>query len=134
MAVNEEATKGREQMAKGKKQRRHGDVVDTFIPRKPSRGGKKFGFVHSGKKIDAERVIERLNGFTLYGFRLSVKMARFEAKSRGGGYTKEVTRLCSQEKVCPAYRKKGVHVLDPGHWDKPNGKRYRRGTIENSEL
>ncbi|KAK8474125.1 hypothetical protein V6N11_028178 [Hibiscus sabdariffa] len=30
--------------------------------------------------------------------RLSVKMARFEAKSRGGGYTKEVTRLCSQEK------------------------------------
>ncbi|KAK8975372.1 hypothetical protein V6N11_057466 [Hibiscus sabdariffa] len=53
---------------------------------------------------------------------LSVKMARFEAKSRGGGYTKEVTRLCSQEKVCLAYRKKGVHVLDPGHWDKPNGK------------
>ncbi|KAK8690132.1 hypothetical protein V6N13_088833 [Hibiscus sabdariffa] len=106
---------------------RHGDVVDTFIPRKPSRGGKKFGFVHFGKKIDAERVIERLNGFTLYGFRLSVKMARFEAKSRGGGYTKEVTRLCSQEKVCPAYRKKGVHVLDPGHWDKPNGKGIEGG-------
>ncbi|KAK8598799.1 hypothetical protein V6N13_076745 [Hibiscus sabdariffa] len=157
VAVNEETTKGRERTAKwektkevGKSQEvftvfvenipkamglkglwhsfaRHGDVVDTFIPRKPSRGGKKFGFVRFGKKIDAERVIERLNGFTLYGFRLSVKMARFEAKSRGGGYTKEVTRLCSQEKVCLAYRKKGVHVLDPGHWDKPNGKGIEGG-------
>ncbi|KAK8510100.1 hypothetical protein V6N11_000401 [Hibiscus sabdariffa] len=54
--------------------------------------------------------------------RLSVKMARFEAKSRGGGYAKEVTRLSSQEKFCPAYRKKGVPVIYPGHWDKPNGK------------
>ncbi|KAK8607768.1 hypothetical protein V6N13_046375 [Hibiscus sabdariffa] len=123
VAVNEDTTKGRERTAKeektkevGKSQEvftvfvenipkamgwkglwhsfaRHGDVVDTFIPRKPSRGGKKFGFMRFGKKIDAERVIERLNGFTLYGFRLSVKMARFEAKSRGGEYTKEVTRV-----------------------------------------
>ncbi|KAK8554965.1 hypothetical protein V6N13_103699 [Hibiscus sabdariffa] len=106
---------------------RLGDVVDTFIPWKPSRGGKKFGFVRFGKKIDAERVIERLNGFTLYGFRLSVKMARFEAKSRGGGYAKEVTRLSSQEKFCPAYRKKGVPVIYPGHWDKPNGKGIEGG-------
>ncbi|KAK8662666.1 hypothetical protein V6N13_024557 [Hibiscus sabdariffa] len=32
--------------------------------------------------MDAKRVIERLNGFTIYGFRLTVKMARYEGKRR----------------------------------------------------
>ncbi|KAK8683777.1 hypothetical protein V6N13_039826 [Hibiscus sabdariffa] len=57
---------------------RHGDVTDTFIPRKLSRGGKRFGFVRLKSRTDAIRIIERLNGFILYGYRLTVKMARFK--------------------------------------------------------
>ncbi|KAK8635012.1 hypothetical protein V6N13_022890 [Hibiscus sabdariffa] len=57
---------------------RHGDVTDTFIPRKLSRGGKRFGFVRLKSRTDALRIIERLNGFILYGYRLTVKMARFK--------------------------------------------------------
>ncbi|KAK8701277.1 hypothetical protein V6N13_019667 [Hibiscus sabdariffa] len=56
----------------------HGDATDTFIPRKLSRGGKRFGFVRLKSRTDALRIIERLNGFILYGYRLTVKMARFK--------------------------------------------------------
>ncbi|KAK8662392.1 hypothetical protein V6N13_091970 [Hibiscus sabdariffa] len=60
---------------------RHGDVVDSFIARKQNKAGKKFGFVRFSNKIDAERAIERLNGFKLYGSRLLVSKARFKARS-----------------------------------------------------
>ncbi|KAK8619436.1 hypothetical protein V6N13_133396 [Hibiscus sabdariffa] len=55
---------------------RHGDVVNVYIARKRSRGGKRFGFVRMKNLEEAERVIQRLHGFTLYGSKLSVKRAR----------------------------------------------------------
>ncbi|KAK8668776.1 hypothetical protein V6N13_106222 [Hibiscus sabdariffa] len=55
---------------------RHADVIHSFITRKLSRGGKRFGFVRMKTRTDALRVIERLNGFMLYGFRLTVKLAK----------------------------------------------------------
>ncbi|KAK8680151.1 hypothetical protein V6N13_109104 [Hibiscus sabdariffa] len=59
---------------------RHGDVLDAFIARKRNRPGKRFGFVSFGKKFDAERAIERLNGCTLFGSRIRVSMARFKPR------------------------------------------------------
>ncbi|KAK8631331.1 hypothetical protein V6N13_080090 [Hibiscus sabdariffa] len=86
---------------------RHGDVVDTFIARKQSRGGKKFGFVRFANKIDAERVIEKLNGFTIYGFRLSVKMARYGRGSRKvvgrDRQQKDSPELCFKESTKAKY-------------------------------
>ncbi|KAL4309665.1 hypothetical protein GQ457_01G010940 [Hibiscus cannabinus] len=55
---------------------RHGDVVNAYITRKRNRGGKRFGFVRMKNLKEAERVIQRLHGFTLYGLKLSVKRAR----------------------------------------------------------
>ncbi|KAK8677032.1 hypothetical protein V6N13_142588 [Hibiscus sabdariffa] len=52
---------------------RHGEVVSVYIARKWSRGGKRFGFVRMKNLVEAERVMERLHGFTLYGSRLYVK-------------------------------------------------------------
>ncbi|KAK8644214.1 hypothetical protein V6N13_123526 [Hibiscus sabdariffa] len=54
---------------------RHGNVVDAFISRKLSRGGRRIGFVRFEKKVDAWRAIERLNGFSLFGQRISVTLA-----------------------------------------------------------
>ncbi|KAL4335009.1 hypothetical protein GQ457_07G010330 [Hibiscus cannabinus] len=54
---------------------RHGVVVDVFIPRCRSRAGRRFGFVRMASKEDADRVIERFNGFWLYGARVSVSLA-----------------------------------------------------------
>ncbi|KAL4352461.1 hypothetical protein GQ457_06G018140 [Hibiscus cannabinus] len=54
---------------------RHGVVVDVFIPHRRSRAGRRFGFVRMASKEDADRVIERLNGFWLYGARVSVSLA-----------------------------------------------------------
>ncbi|KAL4291538.1 hypothetical protein GQ457_14G012110 [Hibiscus cannabinus] len=54
---------------------RHGVVVDVFIPRRRSRASRRFGFVRMASKEDADRVIERLNGFWLYGARVSVSLA-----------------------------------------------------------
>ncbi|KAK8664226.1 hypothetical protein V6N13_084024 [Hibiscus sabdariffa] len=72
---------------------RHGDVVRTFIARKLSRGGKRFGFVRFENNIDAERAMERLNGFTVYGYKLMVKKA-FQNK-RGWVVVREREQLQS---------------------------------------
>ncbi|KAK8669771.1 hypothetical protein V6N13_104540 [Hibiscus sabdariffa] len=47
-----------------------------YIARKHSKGRKRFGFVRMNGKEDADRVIERLHGFKLYGSLLTVKHAR----------------------------------------------------------
>ncbi|KAL4333815.1 hypothetical protein GQ457_07G003280 [Hibiscus cannabinus] len=54
---------------------RHGVVVDVFIPHRRSRAGRRFGFVCMASKEDVDRVIECLNGFWLYGARVSVSLA-----------------------------------------------------------
>ncbi|KAL4308746.1 hypothetical protein GQ457_01G033020 [Hibiscus cannabinus] len=59
----------------------HGEVVDTFIPMKRSWDGLRFGFVRFSNKGDALRAIERLNDFVLFGSRISVSLARFNARS-----------------------------------------------------
>ncbi|KAK8677029.1 hypothetical protein V6N13_142585 [Hibiscus sabdariffa] len=51
---------------------RHGEVVATFIARKLSRGGKRFGFVMFKDEVDTGRAMERLNGFEVYGYRMIV--------------------------------------------------------------
>ncbi|XP_039004721.1 uncharacterized protein LOC120131927 [Hibiscus syriacus] len=63
---------------------RHGDVVSSYIARKNDRLGKRFGFVRFSKKEDTERAMQRLNGFWLFGYRLSVKEARYRAKNSSG--------------------------------------------------
>ncbi|GMI72972.1 hypothetical protein HRI_000966500 [Hibiscus trionum] len=60
---------------------RYGDVVDSFIASKVSASGKRFEFLRFSNKQDANRAIERLNGFMLYGSRISVNYARFKGRS-----------------------------------------------------
>ncbi|KAL4384915.1 hypothetical protein GQ457_15G025860 [Hibiscus cannabinus] len=62
---------------------RHGDVLYAFIARKLSREGRRFGFVRMKTRTDALRTIERLDGFTFYGYRLTVKLARFQPVQHG---------------------------------------------------
>ncbi|KAK8661040.1 hypothetical protein V6N13_051942 [Hibiscus sabdariffa] len=54
---------------------RHGDVIEAFIAGKLSRGEKRFGFVRFRCKTNAMRTMERMNGFSVYRFRLTVKLA-----------------------------------------------------------
>ncbi|KAL4297680.1 hypothetical protein GQ457_12G012580 [Hibiscus cannabinus] len=54
---------------------RHGEVVDVFIPRRRNRFGERFGFVRMATRAAADRVIEWLNGFWLYGSRITVAFA-----------------------------------------------------------
>ncbi|KAK8530107.1 hypothetical protein V6N12_060863 [Hibiscus sabdariffa] len=55
---------------------RHGEVANVYIARKRSRGGKRFGFIRTKGLELAERVMNRLHGFILYGSKLTVKRAR----------------------------------------------------------
>ncbi|KAL4363643.1 hypothetical protein GQ457_04G033040 [Hibiscus cannabinus] len=54
---------------------RHGEVNRAFIAKKLSRGGKRFDFVSFGMICDASRAMDRLNGFNVYGYSLTVKFA-----------------------------------------------------------
>ncbi|MBA0576412.1 hypothetical protein Golob_027475 [Gossypium lobatum] len=60
--------------------RYHGDVIDAFIPAKKSKSGKKLGFVRFDKIMDAQKVINRLNGFVILGNRISVYLERFKGR------------------------------------------------------
>ncbi|KAL4354811.1 hypothetical protein GQ457_06G000960 [Hibiscus cannabinus] len=61
---------------------RHVNVVDAFIARKLSRGGRRYGFVRFEMKADAWRAIERLNGFSLFGQRISVTLAHNNSRTQ----------------------------------------------------
>ncbi|KAE8699091.1 hypothetical protein F3Y22_tig00110596pilonHSYRG00035 [Hibiscus syriacus] len=63
---------------------RHGDVVSSFIARKNDRMEKRFGFVRFSNKEDTIRAMQRLNGFWLFRYCLSVKEARYRAKNLSG--------------------------------------------------
>ncbi|KAH1073111.1 hypothetical protein J1N35_025439 [Gossypium stocksii] len=60
----------------------HGEVKDAFIPIKKSKNGKRFSFVRYSNDIDAQRAIEKLNGFVLLGYRIRVKMASFRGNRK----------------------------------------------------
>ncbi|MBA0726423.1 hypothetical protein Golax_002250, partial [Gossypium laxum] len=49
--------------------RYHGDVIDASIPAKKSKSGRKLGFVRFDKIMDAQKVINRLNGFVILGLK-----------------------------------------------------------------
>ncbi|PPS02403.1 hypothetical protein GOBAR_AA18256 [Gossypium barbadense] len=58
----------------------HGVVKDAFILNKKSKVGSRFGFVRFSCVTDAQRAIERLNGFVILGYRIGVKMASFKGR------------------------------------------------------
>ncbi|KAL4284228.1 hypothetical protein GQ457_16G017560 [Hibiscus cannabinus] len=60
---------------------RHGVVLDVFIPSKRSRDGTRFSFVCMGAREDALRVIERLDGFWLYGTKIYIVFANREVRN-----------------------------------------------------
>ncbi|KAE8723923.1 hypothetical protein F3Y22_tig00011277pilonHSYRG00082 [Hibiscus syriacus] len=64
---------------------RYGNVVGAFIANKLSRKGKRFGFVRFGSKVEAERCMEKLNGFVLNDCKLSVQFEKSRGLSRMGG-------------------------------------------------
>ncbi|KAK8583217.1 hypothetical protein V6N13_021929 [Hibiscus sabdariffa] len=59
----------------------HGDVVDAFIPKKRSKNGRRSGFVRFSVKAYAICAITRLNGFILFGSRISVSYSRFKPRT-----------------------------------------------------
>ncbi|KAL4333410.1 hypothetical protein GQ457_07G016410 [Hibiscus cannabinus] len=59
----------------------HGDVIDSFIPTKRRKSGRRFGFVRFASKADASRAISRLNGFILFGNKVSVSYAKYTSRS-----------------------------------------------------
>ncbi|KAK8327431.1 hypothetical protein V6Z12_A11G182200 [Gossypium hirsutum] len=91
----------------------HGEVKDAFIPIKKSKFGTRFGFVRYLSVTNAQRAIDRLNGFVILGYRISVKMVRFrgrrviwrkrnneaEAKSKVDQYSMEKDRNVSEKGV-----------------------------------
>ncbi|KAH1038917.1 hypothetical protein J1N35_040660 [Gossypium stocksii] len=58
----------------------HGYDIDAFILTKNSKSGRKFGFMRFNKIMDAQRVINRLNGFVILRNRVLVYLVRFKVR------------------------------------------------------
>ncbi|KAK8595074.1 hypothetical protein V6N13_015983 [Hibiscus sabdariffa] len=110
---------------------RHGEVYGTFIARRLSRGGKRFGFVRFRDEVDVNSAMERLHGFMVYGYRLSVKPAnhtgrrnqRWQEQFNDVGRSLDDINLVSRndrEAVTGSRvkekRKIRRHVVDEDHW------------------
>ncbi|KAK8597987.1 hypothetical protein V6N13_095379 [Hibiscus sabdariffa] len=109
---------------------RHGEVVATYIARKLSRGGKRFGFVRFKDEVDTWRAMERLNDFVVYGFRLIVKMATQKERNVYSNQRYRNIHVNSEE------RRKGSLRSTPGPESPSEGKVKRRisGHVEEEDL
>ncbi|KAL4346648.1 hypothetical protein GQ457_17G018690 [Hibiscus cannabinus] len=115
---------------------RHGVVIDIFIPKKVAVDGSRFGFVHMQSKEDADRVIERFDGFWLYGYKVRVMMAArggqrsFWRKKRGGSSSHQSThRSTDQNQI----HKSNERIHSVGSDDKVNCRRAR-GVIDEEKM
>nr|GFB65893.1 DIE2/ALG10 family [Tanacetum cinerariifolium] len=59
----------------------YGYVVDTFIPNRRSKAGKRFGFVRFIKVFDVERLVNNLCTVWIGRHRIHVNVARFQRTS-----------------------------------------------------
>ncbi|KAE8680257.1 hypothetical protein F3Y22_tig00111392pilonHSYRG00536 [Hibiscus syriacus] len=87
---------------------RYGNVVGAFIANKLSRNGMRFGFVRFGSKVEAERGKEKLNGFVLNGFKLSVQFEKSRGLSRVGG---KMPTVCSMREISFRLQKWGLKSI-----------------------
>ncbi|KAL4284387.1 hypothetical protein GQ457_16G026650 [Hibiscus cannabinus] len=101
---------------------RHGDVVDAFIATKRNKKGRRFGFVRFSKKIDADRAIERLNGFKLFGSKITVSVAKYNTRV---AYWRRV-RTGQQETECRKGEENGS--------DRNPGERRGPGIVKGGEV
>ncbi|GJY88534.1 nucleotide-binding alpha-beta plait domain-containing protein [Tanacetum coccineum] len=58
--------------------KQYGHVIDTFIPNKKSKVGKRFGCVHFINVFSEERLINNLCTVWIYRFRIHANIARFQ--------------------------------------------------------
>ncbi|KAK8682043.1 hypothetical protein V6N13_054440 [Hibiscus sabdariffa] len=126
---------------------RHGEVLDAFIANKRNKEGKKFGFVRTSNKADANRMIERLNNFRLFGSKITVSLARFQTRhsywrrvSLGTRFDKQVIDVATNKEAkdrvnIPTYEKK-EEPQGMGGTTENNEKRRRRiyGLVESESL
>ncbi|KAK8586607.1 hypothetical protein V6N13_010195 [Hibiscus sabdariffa] len=78
---------------------RHGEVLDAFIANKRNKEGKKFGFVRTSNKAYANRMIERLNNFRLFGSKITTSLARFQTRHSYWRRVSSGTRFDKQMRV-----------------------------------
>ncbi|KAK8577111.1 hypothetical protein V6N13_122106 [Hibiscus sabdariffa] len=75
------------------KPRKEQEIQRNLEVSKPSRGGKRFGFVRFGSEDEAMRAMERLNGYMIYGFMLMVKLAIQKVRRTGGPHKQQIPYL-----------------------------------------
>ncbi|KAK8626683.1 hypothetical protein V6N13_134316 [Hibiscus sabdariffa] len=112
---------------------RHGDVVNVYIARKRTRGGKRFRFVRMKNMEEAYRAIERLHGFHLYGSKLLVKVASKSSVWMGSSKDRFYTERVKQYGRRVKDSLEDVSVEERTYPKPTNTKRFI-GHIENEEL
>nr|GFC10610.1 nucleotide-binding alpha-beta plait domain-containing protein [Tanacetum cinerariifolium] len=71
----------------------YGHVVDSFIPNKRAKKGKKFGFVRFINVFSEERLVNNLCTVWMGRHRLSANISRSRANKDGNSYAKVVSGI-----------------------------------------
>ncbi|GKB59374.1 RNA-directed DNA polymerase, eukaryota [Tanacetum coccineum] len=106
----------------------YGHIVDTYIPDRRSKAGKRFGFVRFIKVLDVERLISNLCTIWVGRFKLQANVARFRREPMYK--QKDNDKASGISKVHVANRESGdgaqrsaqsyAHVLNGYHGNKEN--------------
>ncbi|KAK8576450.1 hypothetical protein V6N13_032372 [Hibiscus sabdariffa] len=92
---------------------RHGEVLDAFIANKRNKEGKKFGFVRTSSKADANRMVERMNNFRLFGSKTIVSLARFQTRQSFWRRVRSRTRNDNQMRENVTNKEAGGRISSP---------------------
>nr|GEY33961.1 RNA-directed DNA polymerase, eukaryota, nucleotide-binding alpha-beta plait domain protein [Tanacetum cinerariifolium] len=92
----------------------YGNVIDSFIPNRRSKNGKRFGFVRFIKSANADRLVDNLCTIWIGRFKLYVNVARFNRPPMNKGNQSQANIHVNSSSDVPVFKRKHPSVINGG--------------------
>ncbi|GKB48738.1 nucleotide-binding alpha-beta plait domain-containing protein, partial [Tanacetum coccineum] len=116
----------------------YGHVVDSFIPVKRAKNGKRFGFVRFINVFNMERLVSNLCTVWIDKHKLQANIARFKRNTTGGSFAGGKANGGFRENNMKAHSNENTNVnVKPNEYSGGEGNSYVRvvkGELKNGEL
>ncbi|GJV36928.1 nucleotide-binding alpha-beta plait domain-containing protein [Tanacetum coccineum] len=98
----------------------YGNVIDSFIPNRRSKNGKRFGFVRFIKFANVDRLVDNLCTIWIGRFKLYANVARFNRPPMNKGYHSQANTHVNSSSDVPVFKRKHPPVINGGDQRLPN--------------